>query len=67
MSTGPWPAAMMHLLANIEEAVDATLNTHPVLTDYMIGVSVTSHDDHVARLYEEGWDFSRPDEGSTNR
>lgn len=64
MSTGPWPKAMLHLLANIEEAVDDTLNSHPDLANYMIGVSVKSYDDPVAKLYEEGWDFSRPDEGS---
>lgn len=61
-STGPWPPAMLRLLSDISTAFDTAFakRDEATLGDYLIGISVTSHDDHVATLYEEGWDFSTP-------
>lgn len=58
MSTGPWPGDMLRLLTAIEQTVDTALERMPTLTRYTLGVVVTAGGEPVARLYEEGWDFS---------
>lgn len=64
-STGPWPPAMLRLLADLSAAFDASFDANAdVLVDYTIGLTVTSHSDHVATLYEEGWDFTAPEKTS---
>ncbi len=62
MST--WPSAVLILLSNIEKAVNDTLDSYAELEGFALSVDVKTHGEHVATLYEEGWDFSRPDEGS---
>lgn len=67
MST--WPSAVLILLASIERAVNNTLDSYAELEGFAFSVDVKTHGDHVATLYEEGWDFSGlgllpPDDGS---
>ncbi len=60
-STGPHPDAILRLLADIGAAFEAAFDRdEKVLSDYLIGITVTSHSDHIATLYEEGWDFTAP-------
>ena len=65
MSTGPWPDAILRLLADINTAVEAAFDRDEAkLSDFRIGINVTSYDDHIATLYEEGWDFTAPEKSS---
>jgi len=67
MST--WPSAVLILLTNIEKAVNDTLDSYDELEWFAFSVNVKTHGEHIATLYEEGWDFSGlgplpPDDGS---
>ena len=56
-----WPDAILRFLADIGTAATEAFDRDTgALNDYQIGITVTSHGDHVATLYEEGWDFTEP-------
>lgn len=62
MSSGPWPDAILRLLADLGSALNAAIDGDKLQTlgDYGLSLTLTSHGDHVATLYEEGWDFTEP-------
>lgn len=64
MSTMATPEIMKLLIA-VQEVWDKHIETH-VSTDlqhyFPLGLTITAHGDHIATLYEEGWDLTDPKE-----
>lgn len=58
-----YPGEILLYLAAIEKAVNAVSNNDDLWVDgAVVHTSVTWHGDHLATLYEEGWDFEQPKE-----
>lgn len=61
MTAGPWPPAVLRFLADIGDAAHAAFDRVGKDTaDFQLGITATSYGDHVATLYEEGWQFTPP-------
>lgn len=57
------PGVVLALLAEMETVWNKHIDAHAD-TDlkhwFPLGLSVESHGEHIATLYEEGWDFDAP-------